>query len=208
MSDIVIEKFYEWKRGLTSVKAAVNIFEKVRDIPFAVIPELFRLEKGPREMLVLNRGFCVPKHYLMGMFFERMDFPVRYCTYPFLWKDLDVAYPEDVRRYAGKIPVSYHLALKAKIGGKWLFIDGTWDPPLAQEGFPVNTGWEGKDDMLNAVEPLEEIVNDSAIERDRLFLEKLRNYSLSEKLNLARFSVELNRWLEEVRNKKGAANGA
>ncbi len=199
MSDIITEKFHKWKRGLSVEDAATRIFEEIRDIPFAVVPELFRLEKGPRGMLLMNKGFCVPKHYLMGMMFERMDISVKYYTDAFLWKDLKVSYPRSVRMYCENIPVAYHLALRAEIGGCWKFIDGTWDLPLEGEGFAVNREWDGRQDMVNAVDPIEEFVHDTAIERDELFLRKLQEYSLSEKLNLARFSVELNRWLETVR---------
>jgi hypothetical protein len=48
-----------------------------------------------------------------------------------------------------------HWAIKAKINNKWIWIDPTWDPPLAKIGFPVTFNWNGKEDTKLAVKPIE-----------------------------------------------------
>ncbi len=194
------KKFDAWTLGLNREESLIRIFEKVRDIPFAVDNELFDLEKGPVRMLERNKGFCVPKHYLLGMMFHELGVPVKYCTYAFNWGEQRIDYPERLKELARRIPATYHLACRAFLGGKWVFIDATWDPPLKKAAFDVNENWDGRSDMANAVKPLDEFVHEDASEREKAFGEKLKNYTLSEKLELSRFSIELNRWLEEVRS--------
>ena len=45
MAELVEGKFREWTRGEDVVSARVSIFEKIRDIPYAVIPEINDVEK-------------------------------------------------------------------------------------------------------------------------------------------------------------------
>ena len=59
------EKFQQWVQGKDATQARVSIFEKVRDIPHAVIPELCDAERYV-DILKLGRGSCTPKHFLLG----------------------------------------------------------------------------------------------------------------------------------------------
>ena len=199
MVDIIEEKFDEWTQDLCQEEACIKIFENIRDIPYSVVPDFFSLDRGPVGMLEENKGFCVPKHYLLGMMYDRLGIPVRYHTYSFKWREIDVDYPENVRELAQKITLTYHMACNAFIEGEWVFIDATWDSLLKKGGFPVNENWDGKSDMKNAVKPIEEFVHERARERDKAFKGRLAAYSLTERLELARFSVGLNQWLEELR---------
>lgn len=180
-------------------ESRIRIFERIRDIPFAIVLELFSLKKGPGEMLFRNKGFCVPKHHLLGMMYQRIGVAVRYCTYSFRWSELGADYPAELKEQADKIPVTYHLACKAFIEDRWVLVDATWDLPLKKAGFPVNESWDGKSDLINAVKPLEESVHGDVREREKAFREKLLSYSLPEKLELSRFSEGLNSWLEDLR---------
>jgi hypothetical protein len=197
MHNIISDSVREWSRrpGLP----AVNVFEGVRDIPFAVIPEQYSLEKGPASMLVEKRGFCVPKHYLLGMIFEKIGMRVRYPVYDFKWHDLHL--PHGLKERAFALPVTFHLACKIFVGEQWVLVDATWDALLEKAGFPVNLGWDGGTDTLNAVKPLAECSCDTALAAGALIHEKVVSYSLPEKLALARFSADLNKWLEEVRGR-------
>jgi len=197
--DIIEEKFNKWTGGCSPEKARIKIFEEIRDIPFSVVPELFSLDKGPRGMLEENRGFCVPKHYLLGMMYQKLGVPVRYHTYSFRWSEIDVDYPQDLKKLAKRASVTYHLACKAFIEKRWVLIDATWDSPLKKTGFLVNEDWDGRSPMKNAVKPLEEFIHEDARQRDIVFQEKLALYTLEEKLELSRFSLGLNQWLEELR---------
>jgi len=100
---------------------------------------------------------------------------------------------------AASLPLECHLNCDALIGGRWVMVDATWDPPLARAGFPVNLKWDGCSDTLNAVKPIEKIVHDSAVERDEYAREMEAGYSVGGSEAYARFVRELNAWLEEVR---------
>jgi len=199
MKDIITERFDEWTGGLAPEKGRIRIFERIRDIPFAIVPEFFSLEKGPAGMLAENRGFCVSKHFLLGMMCRKTGIPVRYCTCSFRWSELEVDYPADLRKLTQALPVTYHLTCRAFIGGRWVLVDATWDPGLKKAGFPVNEKWDGKSDTGNAVNPLEEFISEDAVEGEKIFKEKTASYDLQEKLRLSRFSGKFNRWLEKVR---------
>ena len=189
----------EWTRGLTSEEAHIKLFNKVRDIPYFVDLEMFSLQKGPGKMLKCNKGSCTPKHYLLGMMFDRLGLSVKYCTYSFWWRDQKVDYTEKVLEMAGKLPLTYHLACEVLIEGNWVLVDATWDLPLKKAGFPVNEKWDGKSDTILAVSAEEKITCTTLEERDKDFTKKVSRYTSSEKLALSRFSKELNKWLEEVR---------
>ena len=197
---IVEDTFREWTEGLSPERGLIKVFEAIRDIPYHIDVEHLSLEKGPEGMLRDKRGSCSPKHYLMGIMCGKLGVPVKYCTYAFNWKDQDVDYPDDVRKLAEKLPLTYHLACRARIDGKWVLLDATWDPTLAIAGFPVNIDWDGKSDTTLAVEPEgEERACLDIRDRDRMFAEMSSAYSLGEKLELSRFTIALNKWLEDIR---------
>jgi hypothetical protein len=45
MFEIFDEKFAQWTEGKNPIQARVSIYEKVRDIPYAVVPELNDTER-------------------------------------------------------------------------------------------------------------------------------------------------------------------
>ncbi|MBD3426268.1 MAG: hypothetical protein GF409_03435 [Candidatus Omnitrophica bacterium] len=202
MNDIVASRYRDWTEGLDKERSVVNIFEKIRDIPYYVIAEHLELETGPAGMLRENKGSCYPKHYLMGKMYQDLGLRVRYHTYPFYWKDLDIDWADVVGEMAAALPVAYHMALSVYNHDRWVLADATWDLGLEKLGFAVNSDWDGRNDTRLAVKPLDEFVHEEAAERHDEFKVKLEEYSLPEKLALARFSIELNRWLEKVRKEQ------
>ena len=202
MSSIIEAKYFEWTEGLSPEESRVNIFEKIRDIPYHIDLRLLSFENGPEGMLKAGRGSCSPKHYLLGMMLNKLGIPVKYCTYPFLWEDMLLDCPEVLNDLSGRIPVTYHHASRAFIGGEWVLLDATWDAPLKKAGFPVNEGWDGRQNTLLAVKALDEIVYDDPRRRDAALKKAMEAYSLPEKLELSRFTGEFNRWLGEIRKKE------
>jgi len=198
-SGVIWEKFREWTEGLSAIGSRIAVFERIRDIPFVIVPEQFGLEDGPADMLLRNGGFCVPKHYLLGLMYRRLGIPARYCTFAFRWREMDLDYPEELLRQAEKLPITYHLACKAFIDERWRLVDATWDTGLKEAGFPVNLAWDGRSDTANAVKPIEAHIHADIKERDRVFAGKLKAYTLPEKLELSRFSMAFNAWLKELR---------
>ena len=199
MHDLVEQKFKEWTKGLSGIAARISIFEKIRDIPYHIDAELFDLGTGPVRMLEENVGTCTPKHNLLGAMFERLGLRVKYCSYPFHWKDTNITYGKELQEQIKTLPVTYHLACKVLINDKWVLVDATWDKGLLGSGIPVNTDWDGLSNTILAVKLLEEFDYSDAETRDRAVTRKMDEYHLSEKLALSRFSLEFNKWIEQIR---------
>ena len=197
--DIVDIKFKEWTEGLNSTESRINIFEKVRDIPYFIDPTLWDFDEGPSKMLRLGKGSCTPKHYLLGRMFQKMGLEVEYCTYPFKWNEMDVKYPDEIKTMAEGLPATYHLACKISVEGSWVLVDATWDTALLEIGFPVNVMWDGRSDTRLAVKARDEFSYSDPRERDIIFKADMSVYGLSEKLQLSRFSIALNKWIDSVR---------
>lgn len=137
--DSILITFREWTRDLGPLRSRKSIFQHIRDIPYAIIPELIDPQTGPQEMLVCNMGSCSPKHFLLGSMFGMLGIPVKYATFPFMWNDLD--YPPLVKTLVQHMPVEYHVACRVLINDEWVLVDATWDRALKKAGFVVNEDW-------------------------------------------------------------------
>ena len=199
MDDIIRQKFSEWTKGLNGQGARIAVFEHIRDIPYAIVPELRDPKRGPCGILEYNKGSCQPKHYLLALLFKEMGIIVKYATYPFKWKDCPIKYPAEIKEIVNNLPSAYHLAAKAYLNNKWVLVDATNDLLLKKGGFPVNEKWDGASDTLNAVVPSEEILHDTPEERIAYELSKRSLYTEKEKALYAQFIDKLNSWLVELR---------
>ncbi|MFC2017764.1 hypothetical protein ACFLTQ_00475 [Chloroflexota bacterium] len=193
MRDLIAQRFEEWTKGKEAVEARISIFEGIRDIPYAVTLETQDSQKGPEEMLRSNRGSCQPKHYLLGDMFQRLGITIFYVVYGFRWDELEVDYPPHLRELSRKMPVSHHLACRARINDELMLVDATCDLPLERIGVPVNKHWDGFGSLVIPLHPLgdEDIFHTS----ERLPL-ALPSFSDIE----SEFFMNLNEWLEEVRS--------
>jgi len=198
--NLVDQKFNEWSTGLDPVKARVSVFEHIRDIPYALVAELRDPKTGPEGLLKLNKGSCIPKHYLLGELFTRLGVPVKYASYIFDWSARKDFYPPDLRALVGDMPRGAHLACKAEIDGKWVLLDATWDCALKRAGFPVNTGWDGKKDCINAIDPIREVIHDSLEERISFDSELRSAFTDSQRSAYEKFSEIFNIWIADLRH--------
>ena len=196
---MIEQKISEWTNGCSEREKYITIFERIRDIPFAVETDLFLSDDAPASVLTRNKGFCVPKHHLLGLMYRELKISVRYHTYSFGWDELNLEMPPELKKLAKKLPLTYHLACGALIRGKWIFLDATWDTALKNAAFPVNENWDGNFDTKNAVISLEEFVSETIHAQKELYQRKISVYTFSEKMKLAKFSKELNKWLDEIR---------
>ncbi|MFH1395346.1 MAG: hypothetical protein ABIH09_04235 [Candidatus Omnitrophota bacterium] len=196
----VDEVFENWTNGLSEKESRIVVFEKIRNIPFVVIPEFFKSKNDMMNILKSNKGFCVPKQYVLGAMFQKLGLDVKYYICSFRWKDLDVEFPLKLENLAKQIPITYHFACKVFINGEWVVVDATWDPELKKLKFPVNENWDGEINTQNAVKPREEFVYDNVEEQAGFFGKKIKQYSFSDKLKLLKFSKTLNAWLNEARS--------
>ncbi len=152
MSDIIDEKLRQWTQGKSEIDARIAIYNKIREIPYAVIPELNSPERYIN-IIKLNRGSCTPKHFLLCHMYQRIGLEVLYVVYPFRWDEFEALYPPNLRQLARAIPTSYHLACKVTLDRRLVLIDATIDPSLQKIGLPVNMNWDGQSDTLLAMKP-------------------------------------------------------
>lgn len=195
MKDIIDKKFYEWTEGKDAKAARINIFNNIRDIPYSVTLNSQNPEDASREMLQQNAGFCEPKHYLLGILFNKLGIDVKYFSYTFEWKNMEINYSIELKELAEKLPLNYHFACKAFIEDKWILVDATWDIGLQKFGFIVNENWDGVSETKNAVEPLKEISHENVSERSAMIIDVFERSTFSEKRDFQKFVVELNKWL-------------
>jgi len=190
MANIVDEKFRRWTQAKNELQARISIYEKVRDIPYAVVPELNDAERYV-EILTYGRGSCTPKHFLIRTMFERLGMLVLYIVYPFRWDEARVSYPPRLKRLAEGLPTSHHLACRVDIDGELVLVDATLDLAMEKLGLPVNMDWDGMSDTVLPITPCgqEQIYHPSEAD---LMNARYDNKSLI-------FYDELNQWLEEVR---------
>jgi hypothetical protein len=158
MSPLAEEKFREWTADLDGTDAIISIFERIRDIPYSLTVPMTDPDTAPEQILLLGKGYCGPKHYLLAEMYSRLGYEVVYTTFPFLWNDPDLSYPPGLRQLATGLPLAHHLACRVRIDDRWVLVDATWDPPLACAGFPVNEHWDGRADTICAVKPLQSAV--------------------------------------------------
>jgi hypothetical protein len=206
--DIVQEAFAEWTKGLSGRDARISIFDHIRDIPYAVIPEIRNPVDGPQGLLKGMKGSCTPKHFLLGRMFEMLQIPIKYVTYPFSWSAGPVAYPPELTKMAEVVPVDYHLACKARIENRWVVVDATWDRPLARVGFPINESWDGVSDTKLAVESFDEIVHQSVQERVNFVQARKASWTPDDNAWREHFVDALNKWLEDVRRRSSSHSQA
>lgn len=198
LKGIAKKKFEELTGGLSLKEAAVNVFGFIRDIPYYIDPEHFKLDKGPDEMLALGRGSCFPKHYLLGEMFRELGLEVEYFLYPFHWKDQGLAMPDELKRRAVKIPATCHMSCKVLEDGKWITVDATWNKALLGSGFKVNDSWDGRKSLRLAVIPADEIRAASRAKAAGMVQKMFVSYTLGERLELSRFTIEFNRWMGKI----------
>ena len=190
MTGIVAQKIREWAAGRDGPSARVAIFEKIRDIPYAIVPELNDAQRYA-EILTLGKGSCTPKHFLLCTMYQQLGLSVLYVVYPFRWAEIEIPYPPELRRLAGAMAVSHHLACKVEIGQRLVLVDATLDPALEQMGLPVNKHWDGLSDTLLPIKPSAEAEfyhpSEAAFIRPQLDEAALT------------FHAALNRWLDQLR---------
>lgn len=192
MSDLISQRFREWTEGKDPLKARISIFERIRDIPYAVTLETQDSQKGPEAMLRTNGGSCQPKHYLLGEMFQRLGITIFYVVFRFRWDELEVDYPSHLRELAKRMPVSHHLACRAMLNDELVLVDATCDLPLERIGVPVNKHWDGFGSLVLPLHPLgeEELYHSSErLPQPSPFFSEIET----------EFFMGLNGWLEEVR---------
>ncbi len=230
MPSLVSRCFSEWTEGLDIHQSMISIFYHIRDIPYSIVsgPRFHDPVQAGERLLETGRGSCAPKHYLLSEMYKRLNVPVVFATFPFLWNDPKIRYPPELRDLADGLLVAYHLACRVQIGCRWVLVDATWDPPLGNVGFPVNEHWDGYADTRCAVTPLQSPVRTAfcrtlknepcrepaeaelspvngekdhweAEDREQFYRERTGRRTPEDLERAARFYRELDAWLERIR---------
>lgn len=194
MVNDIDKKFREWTHGKDAAQARISVFEQIRDIPYAVVPEINSTGHYVR-ILTIGRGSCTPKHFLLRDMYERLGLSVLYVVYAFRWSELEVDYPKRLRRLAEAMSISHHLACKVEIAGKLVLIDATVDSPLKRLGLPVNENWNGLSNMVLPVTPI--------AEEQFYHPAEVRDYEARYDDASLEFFSAMNQWLDTVRHTAG-----
>ena len=190
MTEILDETLREWTQGRNALEARINIFNKIRDIPYAIIPEINDYDRFT-DILTIGKGSCSPKHLLLCELYQRLGMSVLFAVYPFRWDEVEIDYPPKLMKLAQALPTSYHLACMVDINGELVLVDATLDPALKEMGLPVNEEWDGISNTQLAIIPCGEVQIHHPSEA--LFMTAQRDEK-----SLA-FYGELNRWLDAFR---------
>jgi hypothetical protein len=154
-SDIVGRTLRKWTAGKKGKVAMIRVFEKIRDIPYGVLPEL-NSPTEYRRILDTNMGSCTPKHLLMCDMYGRMGLNVLYSVYPYRWAEFEELYPPELWKLAQQMGPVNHLACRVEIKGRYVLVDATVDPPLGRIGLPSTASWDGESDTALPVLPVGE----------------------------------------------------
>jgi len=193
MPDIIAEKLSLWTKGQDSLEARISVFRKIRDTPYAIIPKVIHPQKY-LDILKINKGSCSPKHFLLADLLERLGLTIFYSVWQFLWKDIPIEWPLQLKKLVEEMPVNTHLALRVKIEDEFVLVDATLDPKLRILGIPIND-WDGRGNTLLPIQPLGEEAWHYREERE-VMVPNFEEKSLV-------FYQKLNYWMEKVR--KGQA---
>jgi hypothetical protein len=194
---IIQELTTKWTDKSRLLKPTV-VFQKIRDIPYMLFPELMNSWEGALKMLKRNCGSCSPKHFLMARILREMNIETYLVTFPFLWQAQEIAFPEKLQGFLPELPISYHVACRIRIEDKSVDVDATFDPPLKRGGFVVND-WDGESDTQISVVYTDEILHESEEERSE-YVMRMRDSIPDEKKRLeAQFHKQLNAWFRGLR---------
>jgi transglutaminase-like putative cysteine protease len=152
MNDLIGHTLEKWIGASSGKQALIAIFNRIRDIPYSVLPEL----NDPRNytrILEINAGSCTPKHLLMAEMYNRLGADVLLAVYPYRWAEFEELYPPSLWKLAQLMPPVNHLACRVFINGRYVLVDATIDLPLGSIGLPVNENWDGESDTVLPVLP-------------------------------------------------------
>jgi len=153
--DLIGSKLWEWTSGRTGRDAMIAVYNKIRDVPYGVLPGLNHPTCYLR-ILETNMGSCTPKHLLMCNMYQRLGLNVLYAVYPYRWAEFEELYPKELWKLALKMAPAFHLACRVEINGRYALVDATMDTPLGRIGLPINKSWDGESDTVLPILPVGE----------------------------------------------------
>ncbi|OGP90011.1 MAG: hypothetical protein A2156_01430 [Deltaproteobacteria bacterium RBG_16_48_10] len=193
LDDLILD--WTDKSGLSK---SVAVFYKIRNIPYMLYPDLMNSWQGTLDMVKRNCGSCSPKHILMARIFKNLNLEARLVTFPFLWHEQAILYPDELNKLLPKLPISYHVACQIRRDDQWLNVDATFDPPLKKGGFVMND-WDGRNSTEVSLVCRGEIVHRVEEERIEYVAEMRKCIPEGQKEIEATFHQKLNGWFRRLR---------
>lgn len=193
MTDDPIRAVYEeWTRGREPVAARINLFEKIRDLPYH-----YPASRKPLDVLRERSGSCSGKHYLLGELYRRQGLPVRHMLCSHRFNDSPLPFPEHMQDLLRKNEIlDLHDYLQISVDGNWIDVDATWPLSLRDFGLPTTDDWDGKSPMTLSVIPDEQldVVGDPAKVKE----EHLSKLTPRQRMLRKQFLEALSQWVSEL----------
>lgn len=138
--------------GLSLDQQVVEIFKRVRDIPFGRMGS-----RDPKDVYERNKGTCSGKNFLLKALYEGLGLTTKDMICLQRWKDLTwfpddtygiVELPGELRQMLERFEiVDFHNYVAVLREGRWVRVDATIDLPLTKVGFYTTEHWDGKSNM-------------------------------------------------------------
>ena len=187
------ENFQDLKSKETSRGVAVELFTKVRDVPYALNAD------GNIEGLFEDgvAGYTRKHLYLLPRL-KKLGYKVDIGIAEFDWRELPI--PTDIQELL-KDPHGYHMFLYVGTGKATKVVDATWDKGMTRLGFPVFS-WDGVSSTGLAIKATNARRQNLLTLKTRAIasstLKKLKNPIETE---ATPFNDGFNLWLGEMRGK-------
>jgi len=190
--EIIRQKFDEWTNGRDPLRARVQVFERVRDIPYT-----YPASRDPVEVLQRGHGSCSGKHYVLGEMFRLLGLSVRHMLCRHRFNESPIVFPAPMQAMLRKNEiVDFHDYLQVQVDGTWVDIDATWPLALREFGFPVNEDWDGRQAMpLSVVADEHDVVEGDP---ERLKEELLSKLAPRQRALRKQFLEALSSWVQEL----------
>lgn len=124
------------EQGLTIRERRIAAFRIAQNIPYKLTP----WKGDPDSLLVLGQGDCRHKSAALLSVLRALKIEASPVKIPFDWADLPI--PPNVLGHLLETR-GIHDAVEARIDGRLVLVDPTWDPALKSVGFPVLSEWDG-----------------------------------------------------------------
>lgn len=120
----------------------VTLFEGVRNLPYDTAAAY-----DAEGLRAQGRGNCVAKAALLAEELGALEVPCRTVSWEY-----ELPLLVDVQQRLG-FRTDIHTAVQAHVGGRWVLVDATHDPPLDALGLPVGR-WDGRSATEPAYRPI------------------------------------------------------
>lgn len=177
--------------GLTMRERRIAAFRLVQDYFY----KLTAWKGDPDSLFSLGRGDCRHKSAALLRLLRAWRIEARPVQIPFDWADLPIpAYVlEPLLETRG-----IHDSVEAKIDGRFVLVDPTWDPALGKVGFPILTSWDGTGPTLPITEKANVIVRPGDLTPGTDIFAHF-GIKWPERDRIVAFNRALNVWTDEVR---------